>query len=584
MGSLLSFRTLAELLPVLAAVLLAALWPAVPARLWAAPTRLLGRLAHTPRRAMLWSAVLTFAVSAASFLLSPRTPSIPDEFSYLLAADTFAHGRLSTPPHPLWQHFESFHIVQQPTMQSKYPPGQGLFMAAGEVLTGHPITGVWLSMAAGAAAVCWMLLAWMPPRWALFGALLPGLRFGALPLWGSNWFTYWSTTFWGGAVAMLGGALLFGALPRVLRAGRARDGAWLGAGLIVLANTRPYEGLVVALPVAGVLTVWAWEQWRPGGLRALPASAAPVLAAPGQAESRRVLLRVAGSAAAVLLLGAVAMGYYNFRVTLDPLKMPYQVYTAQYERVPMFVFGTPTPRKSYHHEAMRRYHEGYVMEGYQAKKEGYGLTWDYVELPLDFFWGVVLWPAALFALGRPSRRWAWFAAGTIALLVLASAASSLADKLRPHYVAPAAALFVFLAVAGLRRLRTLRWRGRRIGRPLAEAMMAVALLSVALGMAFRLHYGAPYQDAPLVHDRPRIAAMLEATAGKDLVVVSYSPWHNEHDEWVYNGADLDEAPIVWARDMGPEENRRLLEYYAGRKTWQLYADELPPRLERFAGK
>jgi hypothetical protein len=551
-----SFRTLAELAPLLAAALLAFFWPSIPARIWAAPSRLLRRFSRTPRRAIIWSAVLTFAVCAATARLDPRSPSVPDEFSYLLAADTFAHGRLSNPPHPLWRHFESFHIIQQPTMQSKYPPGQGLFMAAGEVLTGRPIVGVWLSMAAGAAAVCWMLLAWMPPRWALFGALLPALRFGALPLWDDNWFGYWSTTFWGGAVAMLGGALFFGALPRILRAARARDAALLGLGLIVLANTRPYEGLVAALPAAFVLLAWAWDRW---------------LAA----------ARVAVSAAAVLLLGFLAMAYYNYRVTGDPLKMPYQVYTAQYERVPLFVFDPPTAPKTYNHEAMRVYHEGYVMEGYRRKQQGYGLTLEYLDLPLQFFWGFALGVPLLFAFGRPFRRWAWFALATLLLLVLASAASSLADRLRPHYVAPAAALFLFLAVAGLRRLRAVRLRGRRIGRALSEAIVVVALLSMALGASFRAVFGAPYQDTPLVRDRPRITATLRAAPGNDLVIVSYAPQHNEHDEWVYNGADLNSAPIVWARDMGADQNRPLLDYYANRKIWRLYADENPPRLEPY---
>jgi hypothetical protein len=187
----------------------------------------------------------------------------------------------------------------------------------------------------------------------------------------------------------------------------------------------------------------------------------------------------------------------------------------------------------------------------------------------------------MFAFGRPLRRWAWFAAAVLVFSILGSAASSFADKLRPHYIAPAAPMFVFLAVAGLRRLRVVRLGGRRIGRPLSEAIMVVSLLSITLGLAFRAVFGAPYPDDPLVRDRPAIIERLEATEGTDLVIVAYSPQHNEHEEWVYNGADLNGAPIVWARDMGAEQNQRLLEYYAGRRIWRLYADEDPPRLEAY---
>jgi len=43
-------------------------------------------------------------------------------------------------------------------------------------------------------------------------------------------------------------------------------------------------------------------------------------------------------------------------------------------------------------------------------------------------------------------------------------------------------------------------------------------------------------------------------------------------EWVFNGADIDSQKIVWARDMGSERNRELLDYYRGRKFWEVKAD------------
>lgn len=227
-------------------------------------------------------------------------PHVADEFSYLLGADTFAHGRLTKPPHPLWQVFESVHILQQPTYMSKYPPASALVLALGQVLFGHPVYGVWIGMALMCGGICWMLQAWTKPRWALLGCLFAVFH----PTLGIT--SYWAQLYWGGAIPAFGGALFFGGLRRIFQRPNVKDSFWMGLGLAVLANSRPFEGLIAALPGIGLFFCWFLKQSR-------------------EKRFGNISVTVFSPLIIVGALTLLAMGYYNQQVPGDFRTAPYRV-------------------------------------------------------------------------------------------------------------------------------------------------------------------------------------------------------------------------------------------------------------------
>jgi hypothetical protein len=515
--------------------------------------RALTALSRRRARAALLLGAFAVGSCAAFCLVRPPVPRVHDEFSYLLAADTFASGRVTNPTHPMWTHLETIHVLQQPTYMSKYPPAQGLALALGQRL-GGAIAGAWLAVGASIIAIYWMLLGWQPRRWALAGAAVMGtcIIIGR-PEFGVD-YAYWGRTYWGGAVAAAAGALLLGSWPRIV-AGPRRPvlGAILGLALAVLAASRPMEGLILSVLVGAAMAL----ELRARGLRACKPLALP--------------------AALVLLPAGLATAYYNVRITGDPLLMPYQAYERQYSITPFLLWMPLRPMPEYRHQSIRDYETiadpSWYTRQHRSPRAYVGAVVEKMKRLWAFYVGALLLVALLPLLRIAGRR-----PTKAALIVLALffAAFLQLTYARPHYVAPVAGLIALVLSEGLRGLST--WlRSRSFGRDLAVAVLVVAVARVpvliaATALAHRVK-SLPLLDTGYHVERARILRWLEQVPGKHVVIVRYDVGHRPGEEWVYNRADIDAAHVVWAHAMSDAEDRALLQYFRDRRGWVLRADQ-----------
>jgi hypothetical protein len=510
------------------------------------------RLAGRKLAAIVWIAVVTIVLRLSLLWLFPIPyPQVHDEFSYLLAADTFTHGRLANPPHPMWIFFDTIHVNQQPAYMSKYPPAQGAMLAVGQLI-GSPWIGVLLSGGLMCAAVLWMLQGWLPTKWALVGGVLVMFKLAIC--------SYWMNSYYGGFVPAIGGALVTGALPRILHHWRAWDSLIMGLGALLLANSRPFEGAFVCLPVFVFLLWRLYRRRRPSW--------------------RIVLERVVVPLLVIAILGGAFMAYYNWRGTGSATVFPYALNEKTYQSLPTFSWQTARPALHYGNPQLEAFYSGAMREAWAqngvnslpraVRKLAYVLT-----LSMFFF----LWPTlavsllALFPVLRDHR---------IRLLVVQAALVFLSFLLvrawfHTHYAAPLVATIFTLVTQAMRHIR--RWEFT--GRPVGVGITRVMVVFTALLAPFNLDGKTRFDTPDPISFRAEFTAQLEANPGQHLVIVQCSPHHNVFREWVYNGADIDHAKVVWARELPGISLQPLLEYFRGRQVWLAEPDTIPPQLARY---
>jgi hypothetical protein len=126
----------------------------------------------------------------------------------------------------------------------------------------------------------------------------------------------------------------------------------------------------------------------------------------------------------------------------------------------------------------------------------------------------------------------------------------------------------------MRYLRQWKWDGREPGRFLVSAMpAAVLVLMIATeARAILTHQTMDQLQGKNMSKGSAEQHLLEMRSGRHVIFVR-NTGPSPHLEWVYNPADIDAAPVIWAHDLGEAENERLRQYYTGRSFWLFEPDE-----------
>src|SRR5579864_607235 len=552
----------------LLAIVMAFVTPRLGDRWFSAIEHCVGKFAARRRLAVFTILFLALGARLAVLPIEPIPhPGVHDEFSHLLIGDTLAHGRLANPTPPMWEHFETFHENFIPAYASMYYPGQGVFLALGQVVFGHPFWGVWLSTGLMCGAICWALQGWLTPGWALLGALVAVIRLGM--------FSYWVDSYWGGSVAAIGGALVIGALPRIAESQRGRDAVLMALGFAILANTRPFESLFFCIPIGAGLLAFLFLKVRPRSR-----------------WIRTVLLPTA----AVLTITIGLMMLYFYRTTGHPFTIPYKVNMQRYGYV-YFPWQKFNSNLHFNHEAMRVF--------YERELPDTAMRWRKNSLEVTLFRCFNLWsfflnsalmiPLLFLVFALPVNLRIEDLDWQTRFLLIGCAFSVVALflptlYLSPHYAAPLTCAFYILYLNALQRVGSWSPGRRPVGRMLVRAVPVVCLilaLTYIVDPAWRRLNGLAISTwythwEPL--DRTGIEETLQSAPGQQLVIVRYGPQHESVNEWVFNGAGIQGAKIVWARDMGPEKNQELINLHPSRRVWLLEPDYTPPRLTAYSAE
>jgi hypothetical protein len=321
--------------------------------------------------------------------------------------------------------------------------------------------------------------------------------------------------------------------------------------------------MFVCIGIGAILLIWTIRRgplaWRSLLSRAVPAMLVPIAV-------------------------AAAFIYIYFRATTgNPFVSPYQEYNQAYGVIPLpnMPWSPLMPAHPYNHPVIETFFRTWEGPNFMAGKSKRGFLMLHVLIRIKqvllFFFGPALALSLLCS-------WRLFADARVRplvwILLLFAAGQSLQPFFNIHYAAPVTGAIIPLILQGLRHLRLWRPAQRPAGLFLVRSAIAICFLMVVVRIAHppqRYEWNRDRADIWCCADTGNLAreALLkrfEGMGGNHLVFVHYAPDHNTHLEWVYNAADIDNASVVFAREMDPASDRALAEYFHDRAIWILQPD------------
>ena len=324
------------------------------------------------------------------------------------------------------------------------------------------------------------------------------------------------------------------------------------------------------LPVMAVLLTWMFGEKSPSLNVLLP----------------RVILPVC----AVGLFCGIFIGYYNWRGTGNLTLFPYVVNDRTYLSTPTLFWEKLRPPIHYTNPEFDAFYNGWSRNVWldgrvdSVTSAAKHMFLDVAKVAYFFLWPELLVPF----IALPWLLWDKRVRFLIVQIVICFSGMLLVPWSQAHYAAPLTATLFALLTQAVRHLRQFQHSERSVGIGFSRVVVLAAL------------FLAPFHPhvEPLGHPPPEgidyraiFERKLKEIPAEHLVIVRYFPerdsngkWVNYRlSDWVYNGADIDHAKVVWAREVPGMDVRPLLDYFRGRHVWVVEPDAIPPRMTPYLG-